>query len=159
MREAGPDAEGTTRRCARWRRSDAAERSGGDARGLLSAALLVLRPDAPPLDLRIDLSDDAPARSRDLLRAARTSPYADWLDEVPTVPGADGRPGTGGRRRSAAPGRRSSTAMKRRITCASCRCIMSSAPLHVRAHDGARRLGVARVRSASTSVELVMAAP
>jgi hypothetical protein len=30
--------------------------AGGDARGLTSAALLVLRPDAPPLDLRIDLS-------------------------------------------------------------------------------------------------------
>jgi uncharacterized Ntn-hydrolase superfamily protein len=63
---------------------DAAEGSGGDARGLLSAALLVLRPDAAPLDLRIDRSETPLRDLRDLLNAVRTSPYADWLDEVPT---------------------------------------------------------------------------
>ncbi len=63
----------------------AAETAGGDSRGLLSAAMLVLRPDAPPLDLRIDHS----ARPLDdlggLLTAARGSPYADWLHVVPVV--------------------------------------------------------------------------
>lgn len=63
----------------------AAEGAGGDARGLLSAAMLVLRPDAPPLDLRIDHStaplDDLGA----LLAAARASPYADWLEVVPVL--------------------------------------------------------------------------
>lgn len=62
-----------------------AEGAGGDARGLLSAAMLVLRPDAPPLDLRIDHStaplDDLGA----LLAAARASPYADWLEVVPVL--------------------------------------------------------------------------
>jgi uncharacterized Ntn-hydrolase superfamily protein len=85
MREgwSGSDAEGDPALRA-LAALDAAERSGGDARGLLSAALLVLRPDAAPLDLRIDRSD-APLRDlRDLLGAVRTPPYADWLDEVPT---------------------------------------------------------------------------
>jgi uncharacterized Ntn-hydrolase superfamily protein len=85
MREGwtGSDAEGDPALRA-LAALDAAERSGGDARGLLSAALLVLRPDAAPLDLRIDRSD-APLRDlRDLLGAVRTPPYADWLDEVPT---------------------------------------------------------------------------
>ena len=63
---------------------DAADAAGGDARGLLSAALLVLRPDAAPLDLRIDRSDRPLEDLRELLDAARTPPYADWLDEVPT---------------------------------------------------------------------------
>jgi hypothetical protein len=40
--------------------------------------------DAPPLDLRIDLSETPLRDLRDLLNAVRTSPYADWLDEVPT---------------------------------------------------------------------------
>ncbi|TBX23019.1 DUF1028 domain-containing protein [Nioella sediminis] len=63
----------------------AAERAGGDSRGLLSAALLVLRPDAPPLDLRIDRSDRPLDDLGALLQAARTPPYADWLDEVPVL--------------------------------------------------------------------------
>lgn len=64
---------------------EAAERSGGDARGLMSAALLVLQRDAPPLDLRIDRSETPLKDLRALLEAARTAPYADWLHVVPTV--------------------------------------------------------------------------
>jgi uncharacterized Ntn-hydrolase superfamily protein len=63
----------------------AAEHAGGDARGLTSAAMLVLRPDAPPLDLRIDLSETPLDDLGRLLRAARSSPYADWLDVVPVA--------------------------------------------------------------------------
>ncbi|MEM0947905.1 MAG: DUF1028 domain-containing protein [Pseudomonadota bacterium] len=64
---------------------EAAETAGGDSRGLLSAALIVLRPDAAPLDLRIDRSDTPLRDLRALLDAARTPPYSDWLDEVPTA--------------------------------------------------------------------------
>lgn len=63
----------------------AAETAGGDARGLRSAALLVLRRDTPPLDLRVDLSDTPLEDLRRLLDAARTPPYADWLDVVPVA--------------------------------------------------------------------------
>ena len=71
----------------------AAERAGGDSRGLLSAALLVLRPDAPPLDLRIDRSDRPLDDLGALLQAARTPPYADWLDEVPVLTDKSRAPG------------------------------------------------------------------
>lgn len=62
-----------------------AERAGGDARGLKSAAMLVLRPDAPPLDLRVDLSETPLDDLGHLLSAARSSPYADWLGVVPVA--------------------------------------------------------------------------
>ncbi|MBF9042271.1 DUF1028 domain-containing protein [Rhodobacterales bacterium HKCCE4037] len=64
---------------------EAAETAGGDARGLLSGALLVLRPDAAPVDCRIDHSEAPLKALRRLLEAVRTPPYADWLDEVPTL--------------------------------------------------------------------------
>lgn len=63
----------------------AADRAGGDSRGLNSAALLALSPDAPPLDLRIDDHPEPLAALRDLVTRTRTRPYADWLDEVPVV--------------------------------------------------------------------------
>ncbi len=62
-----------------------AGRAGGDSRGLLSAALLVLSPDAPPLDLRIDHDARPIAALAELLRLARSRPYADWLHEVPVA--------------------------------------------------------------------------
>ena len=63
----------------------AAKQAGGDVRGLKSAALLVLSPDHPPLDLRID-HDDAPvdALTR-LCKLAHQSPYVEWLSEVPVL--------------------------------------------------------------------------
>ena len=64
---------------------NAARAEGSDVRGLQSAALLVLAPDRPPLDLRID---DSATPLEDLAAlASRTaqSPYADWLAEVPVV--------------------------------------------------------------------------
>ncbi len=63
----------------------AAERAGSDSRGLQSAALLVLSPDASPLDLRIDCHATPLVALRDLLTQTRTRPYADWLDEVPVM--------------------------------------------------------------------------
>lgn len=63
----------------------AANRAGGDRRGLQSAALLVLAPDHPPLDLRIDCSDDPLTALDHLCLQATSSPYRDWLDEVPVL--------------------------------------------------------------------------
>jgi len=77
-REGGADMAKRMLSCLR-----AAEGAGGDSRGLLSAALLVLRPDAPPLDLRIDHSSAPLSDLAALLAAVRTAPYADWLDVVP----------------------------------------------------------------------------
>jgi uncharacterized Ntn-hydrolase superfamily protein len=62
----------------------AAEAAGGDSRGLQSAALLVVAPDAPPLTLRIDWSPEPVAALADLLGRARSGDYADWLHCVPT---------------------------------------------------------------------------
>jgi len=57
--------------------------AGGDNRGLLSAALLVLSPSHPPLDLRIDYSSDPLSDLQLLLDRSKKSPYYDWLSEVP----------------------------------------------------------------------------
>lgn len=64
---------------------DAAKDAGGDFRGLRSAALLVLKPNAPPLDLRIDCADHPIAALWDLWRETQKSPYQDWLFEVPVL--------------------------------------------------------------------------
>ncbi|NDV01607.1 DUF1028 domain-containing protein [Pseudoroseicyclus tamaricis] len=61
----------------------AAEAAGSDVRGLRSAALLVLHPDFPPLDLRIDQAADPVGALATLLGEVRMPPYADWLDVVP----------------------------------------------------------------------------
>ena len=63
----------------------AAETAGSDFRGLLSAALLVLSPDKPPLDLRVDYAAQ-PIDALAMLNAhAHASPYADWLNVVPVL--------------------------------------------------------------------------
>jgi uncharacterized Ntn-hydrolase superfamily protein len=58
---------------------------GGDSRGLLSAALLVVSANRPPLSLRIDHSED-PLTALALLHDRATSGlYADWVNHVPTL--------------------------------------------------------------------------
>ena len=58
--------------------------AGSDQRGTLSAALLILAEDRPPLDLRVDY-DLAPVdRLADLLERTRASDYSAWLDTLPT---------------------------------------------------------------------------
>lgn len=63
----------------------AAEAAGGDSRGLLSAALLVVAPTAAPLSLRIDHSPQPIASLTDLHRRATTGEYAEWARHVPTA--------------------------------------------------------------------------
>lgn len=64
----------------------AAESSGGDSRGLFSAALLVLHPDHAPLTLRVDHHPDDPIGAlTDLHRRATTGDYADWTRKVPVL--------------------------------------------------------------------------
>lgn len=63
----------------------AAQAAGGDTRGLLSAALLVVSPDHAPLTLRIDYHED-PVRALDELYVRATGgEYASWCQQVPTL--------------------------------------------------------------------------
>lgn len=61
----------------------AAEAAGSDVRGLQSAALLVLSPAAPPVDLRIDHSATPLDDLAMLARKVSQPPYSKWLDEAP----------------------------------------------------------------------------
>lgn len=62
-----------------------ASRAGGDSRGLLSAALLVVNRTSPPLSLRIDYSETPLAALGLLHRQATSGLYADWSTHVPTL--------------------------------------------------------------------------
>jgi uncharacterized Ntn-hydrolase superfamily protein len=63
----------------------AASAAGGDSRGLLSAALLVVNRTSPPLTLRVDHSEAPLAALADLHRRATTGEYADWARHVPVL--------------------------------------------------------------------------
>ena len=64
----------------------AAHDAGSDFRGLLSAALLVLHPDRPPLTLRIDHHATDPIGAlEDLFQRATSGDYADWVRQVPVA--------------------------------------------------------------------------
>jgi len=63
----------------------AAESAGSDVRGLQSAALLVLAPNAPPVDLRIDASATPLDELAGLAQRVTQAPYSDWLQEVPVL--------------------------------------------------------------------------
>ncbi len=64
----------------------AAHNAGSDFRGLLSAALLVLNPDRPPLTLRIDHHADDPIGALEhLLERATSGDYALWTQQVPVL--------------------------------------------------------------------------
>lgn len=64
---------------------DAARRAGGDSRGLLSAALLVVSRKTPPLTLRVDYSETPIEALSELHRRATSGNYADWSGHVPTL--------------------------------------------------------------------------
>lgn len=59
--------------------------AGGDYRGLLSAAILVVSPDEPPLDLRIDHAADPVGALGALYGRTREPAYQDWLAGIPTL--------------------------------------------------------------------------
>ncbi|MEI4197064.1 DUF1028 domain-containing protein [Roseovarius sp. E0-M6] len=64
----------------------AAREAGGDFRGLLSAAMLVLHPDRPPMSLRIDHHPDDPIGTlEEIFDHATTGDYADWARQVPVL--------------------------------------------------------------------------
>lgn len=63
----------------------AGERAGGDSRGMLSAALLVVGRDIAPLSLRVDYSETPIADLGHLHDRASSGGYADWLHTVPVV--------------------------------------------------------------------------
>lgn len=64
---------------------DAAFQAGGDSRGLLSAALLVVGRKQAPLSLRVDHSETPLAALADLHRRATSGEYAAWSRQVPTL--------------------------------------------------------------------------
>jgi uncharacterized Ntn-hydrolase superfamily protein len=59
--------------------------AGGDFRGLLSAAILVVSPDAAPLDLRIDHAGDPIGALKALYERTCDPAYQDWLAGIPTL--------------------------------------------------------------------------
>ena len=63
----------------------AAAAAGGDARGLLSAALLVVGRDMAPLSLRIDHSVQPLAALADLYQVSQMDPYHGWTEVVPVL--------------------------------------------------------------------------
>ena len=64
---------------------EAGAAAGGDARGMLSAAIRIVGSDRPPLDLRIDHDDQPIARLRSLYKLATNPPYSDWTRDLPTL--------------------------------------------------------------------------
>lgn len=64
----------------------AGEQAGSDARGLQSAALLILRPDQAPLTLRVDYHPENPISALETLYDMATSgDYGRWAQEVPCL--------------------------------------------------------------------------
>ena len=59
--------------------------AGGDARGMTSAALLVVGRDIAPLTLRIDHSTAPLEALADLYRVSQTDPYRGWTEVVPVL--------------------------------------------------------------------------
>ncbi len=63
----------------------AADDAGSDSRGLMAAALLIVAEDAAPLTLRIDYAEQPISALEALYQRSQTSPYVDWLSQVPTL--------------------------------------------------------------------------
>lgn len=63
----------------------AAQDAGGDSRGLLSAAMLILSPDEAPIDLRIDYSEKPLDDLSALYHRAMSGDYRAWHLTVPNT--------------------------------------------------------------------------
>jgi len=64
---------------------DAAVEAGSDARGTLSAAIRIVHPARPPLDLRVDHDLTPLARLHALYDMATHPPYREWTGQLPTL--------------------------------------------------------------------------
>ncbi|MDJ1014952.1 MAG: DUF1028 domain-containing protein [Paracoccaceae bacterium] len=62
---------------------DAGSGAGGDSRGLMSAAILVVGKDIPPLSLRVDYSLQPLQALEGLLERTQQDDYSAWLNTVP----------------------------------------------------------------------------
>lgn len=63
----------------------AGAQNGGDARGLMSAAILIVAPNHPPVDLRIDVAPDPLDALASLLSKVEGPDYAEWMRALPTT--------------------------------------------------------------------------
>ncbi|WP_209427345.1 DUF1028 domain-containing protein [Pararhodobacter sp. SW119] len=61
----------------------AAAAAGGDSRGIMSASLLAISDDEPPLDVRIDWSETPIEALSALIERARRPDYARWVSGLP----------------------------------------------------------------------------
>lgn len=59
--------------------------NGGDARGLMSAAILIVSENHPPIDLRVDLSDDPLKALSELVNSIEKAEYQQWMRSLPTI--------------------------------------------------------------------------
>ena len=59
--------------------------AGSDSRGTMSAAVQVVSSDQPPLDLRVDYSEQPLVDLFNLYNRATSHPYTDWVSVVPTM--------------------------------------------------------------------------
>lgn len=64
--------------------------NGGDTRGLMSAAILIVSENHPPIDLRVDLSDDPLKALSELVNSIEKAEYQQWMSSLPTI--AEPRP-------------------------------------------------------------------
>ncbi|MGI3171529.1 DUF1028 domain-containing protein [Pseudooceanicola sp. C21-150M6] len=71
---------------------NAGEAAGSDSRGLMSAALLMIGYDMPPLTLRVDYSETPLEDLRKLHLRATKGAYAEWMHLVPTIQTPDRAP-------------------------------------------------------------------
>ncbi|MEL6102421.1 MAG: DUF1028 domain-containing protein [Pseudomonadota bacterium] len=60
---------------------------GGDVRGLMSAAVLIVAVDHPPIDLRIDFSTDPLGDLANLVARVEKEDYVRWMQALPTREG------------------------------------------------------------------------
>ena len=63
----------------------AASRDGGDSRGMMSAAIKIVGPDRPPLDLRIDCSNTPVIDLIALWNKTKSPEYQEFLNRLPTA--------------------------------------------------------------------------
>lgn len=58
--------------------------AGGDERGLMSAAILIVAIDFPPINLRVDYSEDPLRDLSTLIDCVEDEAYANWMRVLPT---------------------------------------------------------------------------